>query len=783
MDRLSINSIFSNRMNLYVIILLSTVSWQQCHCTIVNFNDYIDIFPSRYFVKIYVDKILSENLVSPRVPLTLLKFNTTKWNKHPKHWCRFIPVQGSFIGSRTENTLNLVSVDMKNCYALNKIKVHEVDRCKVLEVVRGRIYDGTEKVSECLINCDQMITLVIVQSWNTLDGIVRNSNNFWTQFQSSDLPNHMLVFKPSGVDSITLCHFVYSNNLWDMTLLCFEKMEMSKSLFYRMETSSYRIWKNSANVAYSSNKNAMDPSITFSMYSEARAEEILTIECLKRANESGTDRPTFFGVTMEEVNEWQSLGHAERYLLVDTTRTHFLSCHSEPNVQFIMYLKPFHAYVWSTLFLCCSFIALLISVYNRKFKLSKSFNPFLFFISTLVEEPYSVPSIVWNNNVFRTITCTWMLTAMVFTNLYAGIMISDVTAPLPGEILKNFDQVMNTDKEYMKLKDLDYYDLADFLLSNYTDANNSCTLRRYTTDCGIKSCFDRIRYDRHYARFRDQNSFSLLQSPIEFCNGKRILNAEQIKHISHPWMYSGVSFVEKELQVRSHDDDEAYSKRLKAFFSPKNRLYPEDPKFSVHHNRANLHFLSSAIEKELVACRKSIFMAERNDLTDEKLYLKINYPMTSFYVSDDTFEGRGSKPVIWTFFRGGKSKVRYYLQQLIESGVRGGIVGLRKNQFYLKRRIGTSYIRNSMPKEANWGISGSIQTVFMIMFGSLSVALAVFTVEFIYGEKSRRFLYQTFHLLIRNLNYVCLQLIDRQMRNVRALKLKILELKLYFFLA
>jgi hypothetical protein len=96
-----------------------------------------------YRVKIYVDKILSENSISPRAPLTLLKFNTTVSTEHPKDWCQFIPVQGSIIGSRTENTLNLVSVDVNNCYTYTKAKSNDVDHCKVLEVRPGHTHTAT----------------------------------------------------------------------------------------------------------------------------------------------------------------------------------------------------------------------------------------------------------------------------------------------------------------------------------------------------------------------------------------------------------------------------------------------------------------------------------------------------------------------------------------------------------------------------------------------------------------------------------------------------------------
>jgi hypothetical protein len=761
-----------NKMNFYVIIILSAILLQQCFCDVVNFNDYINVFPSRYFVKIYVDKISAENLESPKIPLTLLKFNTTKFKDHPKDWCKFFPVQGSFIGSRTENTLNLVSVDVNKCHAYMNVVRHEVDHCRILEVVEGRIYDGREAFSQCKVNWDQMITLVIVQSSKILNGIAQKANTFWSTFNPFKLANYMLVFKPSCVNSITLCHFVYSNNLRHVTLVCAEKMEMSVTLFYRTDMFSHRIWETGAKLVYSPNANAIDASMKskFVIYSEARAEKILTIECLRRANESGTNKYTRSGTSMEEVINWKEPAKAGHYLLISTTQTHFISCYSEPKIQFMMYLQPFHEYVWITLFLYCSFIVLLISVYNRKLNLSKSFSPFFFFISTLVEEPYSVPGVIWNNSLFRTITWTWMLTAMVFTNLYSGIIISDVTAPLPGEIVKNFDQVMNTDKEYMKLKDLDFHQLTNFWLLKNASGKKLRTLNRFQIDCGLQSGYNNIYYNRHYALFRDKNSFALLQSPIEFCHG-RIPPTQQIKYISHPWMYSGVLYVEEELKRYLNGDDKAYSKRLVSFFSPRNRHYPEDPKFTVAQITANRHMLSSAIEKELVACGKSIFMGDTKEIMNEKAYLKINYPMKSFYVSEDTFETQGSKPVLWFFNNGGKSKVRYYFQQLIESGVRQGILGLRNHQFYLKRRIGTSNVRNSMPKQAKLGISGSIQTIFIILFGSLSVTLGVFTVEFMNGNNFFRFSFQTLSIWIRNINYKVVHLLHLGTRNLRVLML------------
>jgi hypothetical protein len=45
----------------------------------VNLNEYINILPSTYFVKIYFDTLVSENLGPSEIPLTLLKFKYRKY--------------------------------------------------------------------------------------------------------------------------------------------------------------------------------------------------------------------------------------------------------------------------------------------------------------------------------------------------------------------------------------------------------------------------------------------------------------------------------------------------------------------------------------------------------------------------------------------------------------------------------------------------------------------------------------------------------------------------------
>jgi hypothetical protein len=44
-----------------------------------NLNKYIDIFPPTYFVKVYFDTLVSENLGPSKIPLTLINLNKRKY--------------------------------------------------------------------------------------------------------------------------------------------------------------------------------------------------------------------------------------------------------------------------------------------------------------------------------------------------------------------------------------------------------------------------------------------------------------------------------------------------------------------------------------------------------------------------------------------------------------------------------------------------------------------------------------------------------------------------------
>jgi hypothetical protein len=657
-----------------------------------------------------------------------------------KFWCRFFPSYQSLIGSRSEHTLNLITISIKPCYSSDST-FDDVDECSFLDLVYGRIPDGRTEDSRCLVRANKMYTLIISMSWE-LDLIKKNVERFWSTLYPGPYGKYSLLFISSTKEvPEKLCYYKYVAD--SVSLLCVETFHFLGTLASKA-ASSTRVWLTSMEVEYSPRKtlDTVDQRLSFN---QQRVDQFLMIAALKKANESARiDSPEIRDPAQMRISsQYESLFSST--VLVDDLTTRFISCFEKPSLKFEMYVKPFELEVWISLVICCSIITVLIYVYNRILHLSESFSPIFFFVSTLVEEPYSVPSPMWNSRLFKTITMSWVLTALVFTNLYIGLMISDVTAPVRGEIFNTFDKVLGMNNNNTVPSVRTNYDIRDFWESNYTKTIklDGAVEWMYRKGCSKKYAqspddqYESSGYESHHAQFRTSESFAILQKEIDMCEGYAGLTNEfRMRFQSHPWLYNVFHRLFDELiQTKRLYQDLLYLGRLYAFFSPRNRHYPKDPKFSNSDLDKIPIYSAAAIEKELVACGRSIFVGERKETSSELFYLQTNYPRRHFYISNDTFEAGWSTPILWIFMNTGNSKVPQYFKLLLEGGVRDAVLELRTHRYYMKRRVGTQFVQKGILREENIGMSGSIQTIFIISFAFLLTATLVFLLEVIYMNK------------------------------------------------
>jgi hypothetical protein len=353
---------------------------------------------------------------------------------------------------------------------------------------------------------------------------------------------------------------------------------------------------------------------------------------------------------------------------------------------------------------------------NRKQKLSPSFSPFFFFASTLVEEPYSVPSSLWNDSKFKIITIAWLLTAMIFTNLYAGLMITELSVPLKGEVLHELQDIFGTYKETDSIL---MSSLKSDLMFWYYNYSNSDKPFLFLDDYEIN--LDYSDFGKHLQQFREIEHFALLQAS-DICEPTNVLPSNERQRLSNPTLYKifkQFQWDSKYMDMKDKRLNPKYEFHVSNFMSPKYRHYPIDPKFPIPNERLIKHFTAAAVEKEIVACGRSICLADLDELQAELRYLKQSYPETAFYVGNGTVENGWRRKLVWYYGYTGNPVLAQYLRLLLQAGIRTHVTSILNHKTYLERRIGTKLIKEMEPPAMGMDMNGSIQTIFIILVAVL----------------------------------------------------------------
>jgi hypothetical protein len=171
------------------------------------------------------------------------------------------------------------------------------------------------------------------------------------------------------------------------------------------------------------------------------------------------------------------------------------------------------------------------------------------------------------------------------------------------------------------------------------------------------------------------------------------------------------------------------------FISPKHRHYPRDPQFPSSKEGLIQHFMAAAVEKEMVDCGRSVFISELTELRAELLYLKRNYPEKTFYAGIGTIESGGMQKMFWEYYPNGNPILAQYLRYLLQGGIRSHILRIQSHKYYLERGIGTNIIKELKPTAMGMDMSGSIQTIFIILVAVLVLASSVFLLEILYWRQ------------------------------------------------
>ncbi|OXA41485.1 hypothetical protein Fcan01_23849 [Folsomia candida] len=331
----------------------------------------------------------------------------------------------------------------------------------------------------------------------------------------------------------------------------------------------------------------------------------------------------------------------------------FLSCYEDKYISFQFYLTPFPSSLWVAVLTTLTILIVLMTVY-KLIALPTDVTLFtsiwLPFVAILLDDATSVPKKVEVSQFFRIIFSAWCPAAVLLTNCYSSLMISELNAPLRGYTPDTFEDVI-CEKSLLS-KHTGFY-------VNITDMNFSMILENW----------DKVRDPFEST---DPNCFRFIMVQDHSCEGIP----------SFAYFQNDISYWVKKIRTNRIRRDELIEFLT---LSPKHILASREmAKFLKASGRsfANMAEYQGYAEKGLSHCEKSILIGENNQIDIEFEYYRGKYPHRKFY------KGRGNmRPGsrAWTFEGGGGSRVLNYFVGLVESGIYSRLEEEISRRIYTKR--------------------------------------------------------------------------------------------------
>lgn len=136
----------------------------------------------------------------------------------------------------------------------------------------------------------------------------------------------------------------------------------------------------------------------------------------------------------------------------------FLSCFSKKVIIFDFYFTPFQPKVWIGLITGYLVVSCFLGIYLFTAKIKGSLSPWLFTLGALLEDGIPVTSKIEKQSWFRVLTGSWILAAVILTNCYNGLVITELNSPLQlsintfKKLVCNWQAVNYSWAEYHKMK-------------------------------------------------------------------------------------------------------------------------------------------------------------------------------------------------------------------------------------------------------------------------------------------------------------------------------------------
>jgi len=437
------------------------------------------------------------------------------------------------------------------------------------------------------------------------------------------------------------------------------------------------------------------------------------------------------------------------FQITGTMEMEAITCYTQPLLSFHIYSSPFLFNLWISISLVVVFLSVFLNIYIYFFhrKCSSSISSTLFSVSLLANVSYYVPKSVWDSNVFICACTPWILTTMILSNCYQSLVISEVNAPMRGKEMESVSKYTICENKSSLLLDppVEYIKATKKIvrkLEIYTKLDE-------TSKISVKNYYKRVHEER--VKYQLPNCFSLLSEPFKLMQGGNH------GFISSPYYYTLLVFAKRESSMidfseESHawDDLKFHALHLQL------RLYPLDPNFGPSDGVVLER--EAAIEKELIKCEKSVYLASKETIETEISYLQTNYDRVRFYRINQDFVDPSLNNWVCSYHK--SSKMPTLLRGFFESGI---IAKLNYFETYTKtlmRRKGTAILRSRKLRVEPIKLSDSIHTVFILYGALISVSALGLLLELYVSALKRKIVSKILNIQIsmfmREISYTTL---------------------------
>lgn len=396
----------------------------------------------------------------------------------------------------------------------------------------------------------------------------------------------------------------------------------------------------------------------------------------------------------------------------------FLSCYSESYITFDFYLMPFKPTLWLGFITSMLLTFIVLYVYTTWKHKRSPYSIWLSLISLFFEDFTSVPKAIGNGLFYRLIFVTWAPVAVLFTNCYSGLMITELNAPLKETRSQNFDDLVCQGG----------YILGTMVMPrDVVRWVEGTPFENYNTYWEISSYGSPKK--KYKNSFASNNCYRMLSSPIQVSGyGPSYLWHNMLLREVKYFFSKGLLPFNRTRPISFHLSKEELLSLL--FLNPVYHLFPKGmDSEKLNYSTTELQTL---VVRDIIDCgEKNVFIANLETLRGEMAFLTKNYPSKQFT------SGKRSIGLFlngWWFQGGGRSSgssslstVQRNFQSLVHSGIYSRLKIEMDNNMWLHRKPVEK--AREFPTVASLTMQGGIITIFMISGVLLFLALASFFIE------------------------------------------------------